>query len=138
MSDHVFDRHFDGRVMPQDAEMHGTGRNMSLEEMAAFTEQERHLPTIKGREEWQAKGGFGLGDITNQLWATTETQALYITDLNKRLDGLAVLAGTGPIDLSQFVVAKAAIANMGTLNEAEKAVLVQGCAARLAAQATKH
>ncbi len=138
LSDHVFDRHFDGRVMPQDAEMHGTGRNMSLEEMAAFTEQERHLPTIKGRQDWQAKGGFGLGDITNQLWTTTETQALYITDLNKRLDGLAVLAGNGPIDQSQYAAAKEAISNMGTLNEAEKALLVHGCAARLAAQATKH
>ena len=138
LSDHVFDRHFDGKVMPQDAVVHGKQRNFSMEEMAAFTEQQRHLPTMKGRSEWDARGGFSLGDITNQLWVTTETQALYLTQLNKRLDGLSVLSGTGPIDNTQLDAAKTAIAAMGTLTEGEKATLVQGCQSRLTALPTNR
>lgn len=131
LSDHVFDRHFDGQVMPSDATRYGGQRNLSVPEMAAYTEENRHLPTMKGRAEWQAHGGFGLGDITNQLWVTTETQAVYLLELNKRMDGLAVLSGTGPIDSHQLEAAKSAIATMGTLTESEKATLVQGCTARL-------
>lgn len=131
LSDHVFDRHFDGRVMASDAAMHGEQRNLSIDEMASFTEQFRHLPTMKGRQEWEKKGGFGLGDLTNQMWATTETQALYLTELNERVDGLAVLSGTGPITMDELNAGTNAVIAMGTLTEAEKAILINGMRERL-------
>ncbi|QQR87355.1 MAG: hypothetical protein IPJ76_03785 [Flavobacteriales bacterium] len=131
LTDHVFDRHFDGRVMSSDAAEHGTGRNLSIGEMTAHTRTKRHLPTMKGRADWEKSGGFALGDVTNQLWATTETQALYLIDLQERTEGLAVLSGTGPISPTQFEAAKQAVASMGTLTEAEKAVLLDGCKQRI-------
>lgn len=137
LTDHVFDRHFDGRVMAGDAAEHGTGRNMSLEEMTAHTQTRRHLPTMKGRADWEKTGGFALGDLTNQLWATTETQALYLIDLQQRTEGLSVLSGTGPINLAEFDAAKRAVASMGTLTEAEKAVLLDGCKQRISTTTTR-
>lgn len=137
LTDHVFDRHFDGRVMATDAAEHGAGRNMSLEEMTAHTQTRRHLPTMKGRADWQKSGGFSLGDLTNQLWATTETQALYLIDLQERTEGLSVLSGTGPINLAEFDAAKRAVASMGTLTEAEKAVLLEGCKQRISTTTTR-
>lgn len=137
LSDHVFDRHFDGRVVSSDAADHGAGRNMSLEEMSAHTQTERHLPTMKGRADWEKTGGFALGDLTNQLWATTETQALYLVDLQKRSEGLAVLSGTGPISPTDYDAAKLAVASMGTLTEGEKALLLDGCKQRISTTTTR-
>lgn len=137
LTDHVFDRHFDGRVMASDASEHGTGRNLSIEEMTAHTRTRRHLPTMKGRADWQKTGGFSLGDLTNQLWATTETQALYLIDLEKRREGLTVLASTGPIGAAEYEAAKVAVAGMGTLTEAEKAALLDACKQRISTTTTR-
>ena len=49
---------------------------------------ERHLPTIEGREEWKQNGKFSVGELSTQLWTTTETQSLYLIELNSRLDTL--------------------------------------------------
>jgi hypothetical protein len=60
----------------------------SINEMITFMEEQRHLPTIKGREEWEQNGKFSVGELSTQLWETSETQSLYILELNKRIDAL--------------------------------------------------
>ncbi len=124
LNDHVFDRAFDGRVKENDAAHFGSGRNYSIEEMASFTRMNRHLPTIKGRDSWKAERGFSLGDMTNQLWATAETQALYVTELNDRLDVLELLTNDRPLSQGEFNAAKASICGMKDHTESEKAVLL--------------
>ena len=51
--------------------------------MHNFIEQYRHLPTIPGRDEWNKKGGFSLGELLTGLWVTAENQAIYIKELNE-------------------------------------------------------
>jgi hypothetical protein len=130
LNDHVFDRAFDGRVKVSDAAEFGTDRNYSIEEMAEFTKENRHLPTVRGRGAWVKENGFSLGEMTNQLWATTETQALYLTDLHDRLNVLELLTTDRPITPEEGQVACNAITSMNDLTESEKAALLEDVKAR--------
>ncbi|MBD3373417.1 hypothetical protein GF406_00140 [candidate division KSB1 bacterium] len=88
ITDYVFDKYFDGRVRPEDQYRHGDYAMLSLEEMAEFVENERHLPTIIGREEWNREGKSSVGSLINQIWETVETQSLYIIELKTEIDQL--------------------------------------------------
>jgi hypothetical protein len=88
LTDYVFDHYFDGIIKPQDAEKHGSFKMMSIADMNNFIHSERHLPSIKGRKEWEAHGKFSVGELTQQLWETVEIQSLYITELEQRLANL--------------------------------------------------
>jgi tetratricopeptide (TPR) repeat protein len=103
LNDHVFDRAFDGKVRPEDAANFGDRRNLGMGEMAQYIERERHLPTIKGRSDWNREGSFSLGDLANQLWTTTETQSLYLTELHDRLNLLELLTNDRPVTEQKLV-----------------------------------
>lgn len=124
LNDHVFDRAFDGRVAPGDAEKHGEQHLLSIREMEAFTRTNRHLPTMKGRADWNAEGGFSLGDLTNQLWATTEVQTLYVAELHDKLNVIEMLTNERPITREEFHIARQQLAGMAEYTDAEKARLI--------------
>ena len=124
LNDHVFDRAFEGAVKPADAASFGTVRNMDIQEMADHTRLNRHLPTMKGRDSWRTEGGFSLGDLTNQLWTTAETQALYVTELNDRLNVLELLSNDRPLDATESELAKSSVRSLHGYTEAEKAALM--------------
>jgi len=85
LSDYVFDKYFDGNTRPED--VHGAAfAHTPIDEMVNYVERERHLPTIDGREEWQENGMPSVDQLTNQLWVTVEEQALYIKELNERME----------------------------------------------------
>ena len=86
LSDYVFDWYFDGKIQAEDEHLHGDYRMLSLDEMIVFMMKERHLPTIKGRKHWKKNGKFSIGELTTQLWATVETQAIYIKELKEQAD----------------------------------------------------
>jgi len=86
LTDYVFDAYYDGSVRPEDADLHGDYRTLTLNEMEYYVQTNRHLPTITGRNEWHAQGGISLGKLATQLWETTETNSLYILELKNRLD----------------------------------------------------
>lgn len=86
LNDHIFDMYYDGEARPEDAERVAGYRRMGINEMVNYVERERHLPTIPGREEWNATGPFSADKLTNHLWVTVEEQALYIKELNERLE----------------------------------------------------
>lgn len=88
LSDHVFDHYYDGTIRPEDAVQAQGYEQMSIPAMADYMEQNRHLPTIDGRDEWNANGTFSLDKLTNQLWVSVEQQALYIKELNERMEAL--------------------------------------------------
>lgn len=90
LSDYVFDAYFDGRVAEEDLALHADYKMADLEEMIRFMEEHRHLPTIKGRSDWEQNGKFSVGELSSYLWETSETQALYIIELRRRLDALKV------------------------------------------------
>jgi len=131
LNDHVFDRAFDGKVRPEDAANFGDRRNLGMGEMAQYIERERHLPTIKGRSDWNREGSFSLGDMANQLWTTTETQSLYLTELHDRLNLLELLTNDRPVEASEFDQARTLVVAMQDLTEQQKAALVQDLKARV-------
>ncbi len=85
LTDYVFDKYFDGTVRPQDMDTHSNYNMLSIDEMGAFVANNRHLPTIAGRDEWIASGKFSLGALVTDIWETTETNSLYILELNNKL-----------------------------------------------------
>ena len=111
-------------MAPGDAAHFGAERLLSIDEMEAFTRDHRHLPTMKGREAWKEKGGFSLGDLTNQLWATTETQALYVADLHDKLNVIEMLTNERPITTAEFRIARQDLGAMADLTDADKARLI--------------
>ena len=125
LSDHVFDRHFDGRVRLEDLERAGTHHNLSIEEMSHFTATNRHLPTMKGRTAWERENGFSLGDLSNQLWVTSETQALYLTDLNRKAHLLEALSTGRELQADEVVPMTSIVKDMTDLTEGQKRLLVQ-------------
>jgi hypothetical protein len=124
LNDHVFDRAFDGRVAPTDAARFGGQRLLGIKEMAEFTRENRHLPTMKGRKDWNREGGFSLGDLGNQLWATTETQALYIADLHDKLNVIEMLGSDRPVSVAEFRLAAQELSGMAQFTDAEKVRLI--------------
>ena len=88
ISDYIFDHYFDGKISEKDAKLHADYEMFSLEEMIRFMIDERHLPTIDGREQWMNNGKFSVGALSTQLWTTSETQSLYLIELNSRLNTL--------------------------------------------------
>jgi len=88
LSDYVFDYYFDGELSLSDALKYPDHKQLSLPEMIEFMEEERHLPTITGRAEWNKKGRSAIGKIATELWVTYETQALYIMELHEKINAM--------------------------------------------------
>jgi hypothetical protein len=88
LSDFVFDQYYTGTTQAQDAEGAAQYLRTPLAELPNYVEQNRHLPTIPGRKQWEQTGTFSVDKLTNGLWMTVEDQALYIKELNERMDAL--------------------------------------------------
>jgi hypothetical protein len=84
LTDYIFEIAYDGS--PIDERWQGY-EIKPLSDEIEFVKKNKHLSTIIGREEWE-KGGSSLGQLVNQLWATIETQHLYIAELSDRLEKL--------------------------------------------------
>ncbi len=94
LTDYVFDKYFDGKVIDEDVERHGDYAMLSIDEMFDYAKVNKHLPTIPGREEWKKKKGFSVGELTSYLWETNETAMLYIGELNARLKAIETASST--------------------------------------------
>ncbi len=88
LTDYVFDSYFDGKISQGDSAKHFGFKIAKLDEMINYVEENRHLPSIKGRDDWNKQGNFSLGELTQQLWETVEIQSLYIKELHERLTKL--------------------------------------------------
>ncbi|HEY0979085.1 MAG TPA: hypothetical protein VGE21_16560 [Flavobacteriales bacterium] len=88
LSDHVFDLYYDKTARPEDADRAAGYKPTPIKEMGYYVQQQRHLPTIQGRDEWERNGPFSVDHLTNQLWVTVEEQSLYIKELNERMEAL--------------------------------------------------
>jgi hypothetical protein len=88
LTDYVYDSYFDGKVAKEDLPHHSGFKMDSINEMINYISKYRHLPSIKGRDEWKKKGKFSLGELSQELWETVEIQSLYIKELHERLSKL--------------------------------------------------
>lgn len=124
LNDHVFDNYFDGRVSQDDVFAFGDRKHYSIDEMIDFVASNRHLPTMKGRLDWERSNGFSLSDLTGQLWMTAEAQALYLTELNDKVKVLAMLSTEGPLSEVEFELLKQEVLNMTDLTDGDKHSLI--------------
>lgn len=62
--------------------------HMPLSELRAFVQRNRHLPGIPSASEVDAAGGVEVGDLQRRMLETIEQQALYILQLEARLQQL--------------------------------------------------
>ncbi len=92
LSDHVFDKYYDGRVHADDQKYAQGYAYVGLPDLKDYLEKERHLPNMPSRSEWEARGGRSLGQLETGLWETVETQSLHISELEKDLSAIEELA----------------------------------------------
>lgn len=84
LSDHVFDRYFDGHARPGEEGVAGY-TYIGLNNLRERLDKERRLPSMPSRGQWEATGGTATGKLTTGLWESLEDQALYIAQLEKDL-----------------------------------------------------
>jgi hypothetical protein len=73
--DYVFDSEYKAKILPIPA-------------MKAFYQKNKHLPTIPSRQEIHDQGNIPIGELSVKLWETIEIQAIYITELQDRIEVL--------------------------------------------------
>jgi hypothetical protein len=61
-------------------------RLMPLNELRAFLKRNRHLPGIPSAATLEEQGGVAVGEMQRNLVRTVEEQALYILELEERLE----------------------------------------------------
>lgn len=88
LSDYVFDLYYDGDIRPEDGKAAANYQRVPLAQLPEHLEQHRSLPNLDGRDAWNRTGGFSVDHLTNQLWVAVEDQALYIQELNERMEAL--------------------------------------------------
>ncbi|HRQ85733.1 MAG TPA: hypothetical protein PLV70_11520 [Flavobacteriales bacterium] len=111
LSDHVFDRYFDGDAAATPGSKHFY---VGLPQLHDQLQSSRHLPNMPSRQQWETSGGASLGTLATGLWETVEEQALYITQLEQDLSSLEELS------FGQLLSAEQAAALIGEVNNSRR------------------
>lgn len=135
LSDHVFDRYFDGAPAPQDAQASQGYAYVGLPQLREALARDRHLPNMPSRQEWEAAGGASLGRIATGLWESLEDQSLYITQLEQDLSALEELCFGNSLQPAEAEKLIAGISASKRLSEAQKLHLVEAIHAKTQPQA---
>lgn len=124
ISDYVFDHYFDGRLKEKDELNHNNYRQYSIDEMVDYMQKYRHLPTIRGRDDWE-NGRFSVGELSTELWVTYETNALYLKELNDRLTNAeAILGSTKELLINAYDLEIKSTMSDTTLTEVQKSLKI--------------
>lgn len=137
LSDHVFDRYFDGAPRPEDAQAAQGYAYVGLDHLRERLERDRHLPNMPSRAEWEQRGGASLGQLTTGLWQTVEDQALYITQLEKDLGTLEEMTFGKALTPGEARRMIAEIQASKRLSEAQKLHLTEAVNEKAGTGATK-
>ncbi len=124
ISDHVFDRYFDGEVRPEDVPAAADHTVVGLNDLEDYLAEHRHLPAMPSRSEWNALGKASLGEISTGIWETVETQALYITELERDLRVLEDMAFDGRMTEAELDRMKADVQRSPRLSDDQKTALL--------------
>ena len=122
LSDHVFDRYFDGA--PRMGEGHWGEPLVPLDKLETYLAANRHLPSMPSRRDWENNGKSSLGDLSTGLWETVEQQAIYITELNAGLKTIEARAFGERMDHNELTARIAAIQDSPRLTADEKQQLI--------------
>lgn len=120
LNDHVFDRYYDGKVQPMDEQAAATYTHVPLSELKPYRAEERHLPNMPSRSTWNTEGMPSVGQLQNGLWKEVETQALYITELERDLGSLERIAFGEALTEEERATLRAEIQRSPRLTEQQK------------------
>ncbi len=84
LSDYVFEIYYTGSAIDLGYETYST---LSLPDVISHTETKKSLRTMPSREDFK-NARYSNGEMINHLWETVETQFIYITELNSRINAL--------------------------------------------------
>ena len=85
LTDYIFEIKYDGKPVDEKYKDYVI---KSLKEEIEHTKQNKHLSTIIGRDEWVKNGNASLGELSTDFWKAIETNFLYISELDQRVDEL--------------------------------------------------
>jgi hypothetical protein len=92
LSDHVFDKYYDGDVKPEDQQASQGFAYIGVNDLKGHLKEKRHLPNMPSRKDWDEHGAPSIGELQTGLWESVESQALHIIELEKDLRALESLA----------------------------------------------
>ncbi len=133
LSDHVFDRYFDGEVRPEDHQASQGYAYIGVNQLKDYLQKNRHLPNMPSREEWEAQGAPSLGTLQTGLWESVESQALQITELETDLRAMESLAFGRRATVEELNAMFTDVKESRRLTEAQKLHLVEAIQQRLTA-----
>jgi len=131
LSDHVFDQYYDGEVRPEDHNASKGFAYVGVSGLKDYLQENRHLPNMPSRKDWEEHGARSLGELQTGLWESVESQALHITELEKDLKSLETLAfgdRATAKDLDQLLID---IQESRRMTDAQKLHLTQAIQQRL-------
>lgn len=105
LTDYVFDYYYDSEVSEEDKNLHSEYHILTLDELQAFIQENRHLPGIPSRADWERQGKPSVGQLLSGVWKNTEELSIYITELNSRLKELEAIAGIDSLQNSSTQIA---------------------------------
>jgi len=85
LTDYVFEACFGQKIKDEKFKNY---KMKSFSEEISFVKENLHLSTIIGREEWEKVGSSSIGKLVSQLWNTTETHFLYLSEKSQKIDEL--------------------------------------------------
>lgn len=138
LSDHVFDKYFEGAVKPEDVKAHEGYAYIGVKDLKEYLKRDRHLPNMPSRSDWETFGTRSIGQLQTGLWETVESQALNIIELEKDLRALEDLAFGRCSDPAEIERLIADVNASPRLSEAQKLELTDGLRQRLNAIRPKH
>lgn len=124
LSDHVFDLYFDGQTLPGEGPAQTGYAYTGLAQLRERLEQERHLPNMPSRQQWESSGGASMGKLATGLWQTLEEQALYIAQMEQDLSALEELSFGEQLTPEQAEELAREVMASRRLTEAQKTHLV--------------
>lgn len=134
LSDHVFDRYYDGTVKPEDEGSAQQYDYISLPDLRDYLKNERHLPNMPSRADWEERGTRSLGELQTGLWETVETQALHIIELERDLSTLEALAFGKDLDAARLATLTDEVKASSRLSEQQKLHLIDALRQRAGQQ----
>jgi len=85
LTDYVFEAYFGQKIKDEKFKNY---KMKSFSEEISFVKENLHLSTIIGRGEWEKAGSSSIGKLVSQLWNTTETHFLYLSEKSQKIDEL--------------------------------------------------
>jgi hypothetical protein len=103
ISDYVFDYYYDGKLRAEDANKYPNFKILSLVDAETFIKNNRHLPYIDSRTQWEKYSKLPLEKLVSQQWVALEILWLHTIEQQKQIDELKkMMASNQSTDVSKL------------------------------------